>query len=326
MLLLTLAVPSAGLAGHLRPERLAVLFNEFDAASSRVAAYYAEHRQIPRQNLIGVPLVPAPTIDRTTLRRLRERVLSSIPTEVQSLLIVWSHPFAVECMSITSAFAAGFSEDFCKPGCAPTRRNPLFDQDDWLPADTVGWLPAMLLPTEDEALAHALIDRGIKADGSRPPGTVYLVHTQDGARNVRTARYADAQAYLAGRLRVEEIDAPRDHGPKDIVGYFTGAVWVKELPLLGFRAGAAADHLTSAGGVLEGGRQMSALDWLRQGATASYGTVSEPCNHPEKFPDPAVLFKHYLRGDTLLEAYWKSVAMPGQGLFLGEPLAHPFAP
>jgi hypothetical protein len=27
----------------------------------------------------------------------------------------------------------------------------------------------------------------------------------------------------------------------------------------------------------------------------------------------------------LLEAYWKSVAMPGQGLFLGEPLARPFA-
>jgi len=33
---------------------------------------------------------------------------------------------------------------------------------------------------------------------------------------------------------------------------------------------------------------------------------------------------HYLRGDTLLEAYWKSVLMPGQGLFVGEPLARPY--
>lgn len=34
---------------------------------------------------------------------------------------------------------------------------------------------------------------------------------------------------------------------------------------------------------------------------------------------------HYLQGETLIEAYWKSVAMPGQGIFIGEPLAKPFA-
>ena len=27
----------------------------------------------------------------------------------------------------------------------------------------------------------------------------------------------------------------------------------------------------------------------------------------------------------MIEAYWKSVYMPGQGLFIGEPLARPFA-
>jgi uncharacterized protein (TIGR03790 family) len=69
---------------------------------------------------------------------------------------------------------------------------------------------------------------------------------------------------------------------------------------------------------------MSALAWIRQGATASYGSVSEPCNFIDKFPRPGVFFDHYLRGETLLEAYWKSVAMPGQGLFIGEPLARPY--
>jgi hypothetical protein len=34
---------------------------------------------------------------------------------------------------------------------------------------------------------------------------------------------------------------------------------------------------------------------------------------------------NYLRGSTLIEAYWKSVAQTGQGLFVGEPLAKPFA-
>jgi len=52
--------------------------------------------------------------------------------------------------------------------------------------------------------------------------------------------------------------------------------------------------------------------------------VVEPCNLPQKFPHPAVLARHYLRGDTLIEAYWKSVQMPGQGIFIGEPLAAPF--
>ena len=32
----------------------------------------------------------------------------------------------------------------------------------------------------------------------------------------------------------------------------------------------------------------------------------------------------YVTGATLIEAYWKSVEMPGQGIFIGEPLARPF--
>jgi len=69
---------------------------------------------------------------------------------------------------------------------------------------------------------------------------------------------------------------------------------------------------------------MSALRWLEAGATGSYGTVVEPCNLVQKFPNPPVVIGHYLQGETLIEAYWKSVLMPGQGIFIGEPLAEPF--
>jgi hypothetical protein len=78
---------------------------------------------------------------------------------------------------------------------------------------------------------------------------------------------------------------------------------------------------------------MSSLRWLEAGATASYGTVSEPCNHWQKFPNPTVLLKHYVQGNSAIEAYWKP-AWPGReeksGLqgasrrsdsFIGEPLA-----
>jgi uncharacterized protein (TIGR03790 family) len=326
LLLLVLAYFALGCAAAdgLRPDRLGVIFSTNDDASGRVARYYARQRHVPTMNVVGLPLPDRAVINRDELNALRIRLLALLPSSVQSLLLVWSRPYAVECMSITTAMAAGYRPGFCEPGCALTLRNPLFDTRGWLPADTVGWLPAMLLPSEDEEFAEALIDRGIKADDSRPRGTLYLIRTQDGARNVRAAGYPATEALVASRVGVREFTTPIARPPEDIIGYFTGVVWVEEMPRLDFRPGAVADHLTSSGGKLDGSRQMSALQWLRQGATASYGTVSEPCAHVEKFPDPAVLFDHYLQGDTLLEAYWKSVAMPGQGLFIGEPLAAPY--
>lgn len=326
LLLVGLALVAFGgaRAEGLSPERLGVIFNSNDKTSIRVAQYYQQRRHIPAVNLVGLPVPDRAVINRDDLKQLRILMLAQLPSRVQSLLLIWSKPYAVECMSITTAIAAGYHPAFCEPGCGITAPNPLFDTSGWLPADTTGWLPAMLLPSQDGALAEAVIDRGIKADGSQPPGTLYLVWTQDGARNVRAAGYADTAALVSQRLQVRKLTTPIVRPPADIIGYFTGVARVEELPKLVFRPGAAADHLTSTGGVLEGSQQMSALEWLRQGATASYGSVSEPCAHLGKFPNPAVLFNHYLKGDTLLEAYWKSVAMPGQGLFIGEPLARPF--
>jgi len=321
-------------ADTLVAERLGVVFDRDDAVSVRIAHRYAERRAIPAANLVGLSVPHADVIDREQLRVLRDALIVRLPSSVQSLLLVWSRPYAVECMSITTAMAAGYQPGFCEPGCARTTANPLYDEDGWLPADTVGWLPAMLLPTGDEALARDLIERGIAADDSHPPGTVVLVRTSDPARNVRAAGYGNVEALLGRRLYIVDTAPPAADAARaatvaatrNVIAYFTGAASVAELPRLQFRPGAAADHLTSYGGVLSGSSQMPALAWLRQGATASYGTVSEPCALPVKFPDPATLLSHYLRGETLLEAYWKSVAMPGQGLFIGEPLARPFAP
>jgi hypothetical protein len=35
---------------------------------------------------------------------------------------------------------------------------------------------------------------------------------------------------------------------------------------------------------------------------------------------------YYATGASAIEAYWKSVAWPGEGVFIGEPLARPYAP
>jgi uncharacterized protein (TIGR03790 family) len=325
LLLLGLAVSIFAPASSetLTSDRLGVLYNSNSASSTRVAQYYAQRRHIPQSNLVGLAIPEREVLSRDELGQLRALTLARLPSVVQSLLLVWSKPYAVECMSITTAFAAGYQSGFCEPGCGPTTVSPLFDSSGWLPTDTTGWLPSMLLPSQDEELARALINRGVEADASRPLGTVYLVRTQDSARNIRAMEYPNTNELISGRVMVRDT-TPIELPTRDIIGYFTGAARVQELSMLMFRPGAAADHVTSSGGVLQTSGQMSALEWLRQGATASYGSVSEPCNRHEKFPNPGVLFNHYLRGDTLLEAYWKSVLMPGQGLFVGEPLARPF--
>ena len=69
---------------------------------------------------------------------------------------------------------------------------------------------------------------------------------------------------------------------------------------------------------------MSCFEFIKAGATGSFGTVVEPYAFQQKFPDPRVLIPRYFGGETLIEAYWKSVASPGMGIFIGEPLARPF--
>jgi uncharacterized protein (TIGR03790 family) len=290
-----------------------------------IAREYAGLRGVPGENVIGLSIPDRDVISRDELRQLRAAMLQKLPSSVQSLLLVWSKPYAAECMSITTAFAAGYVPGFCEPGCARTALSPLFDTAGWLPADTAGWLPAMLLPSADEPLARGVIQRGIRSDGTHPAGIAYLIRTEDAARNVRAVGYKDTESIVGSRIRVLQMRTPIAQAVPDALAYFTGVPRVEELQHIIFLPGAAADHLTSSGGVLDGPGQMSAMEWLRQGATASYGSVTEPCNHPGKFPSPAVFLDHYLRGETLLEAYWKSVAMPGQGLFIGEPLARPYA-
>lgn len=185
--------------------------------------------------------------------------------------------------------------------------------------------PAMSIAALNFAEAKALIDRGVQSDGTRPHGTAYLVESGDEARNVRALWYERLRAAQPSGIGVEIVHARdiRDRG--DILFYFIGATTVPELTTNRFLPGAMADHLTSFGGMLTADSgQMSSLRWLEAGATGSYGTVVEPCNFTGKFPNVVVAAGHYLAGETLIESYWKSVAMPGQGLFIGEPLAAPF--
>jgi hypothetical protein len=191
----------------------------------------------------------------------------------------------------------------------------------------------MMLGTSTLAGAMALIDRGVQADASYPTGDGYVLRTSDSARNVRYPDYTKLPALWPGitGLQLTYQDNSNSSSSDTVTNksnllfYFTGLAQVGGIASNSYRPGAVADHLTSYGAYLPTGNgQMPITAWLDAGVTASYGTVEEPCNYTQKFSVASVLIDHYYRGDSLMEAYWKSVQWPGQGLFVGEPLAQPF--
>ena len=304
---------------------LAVIVNDADPLSRRIGAYYAQQRHIPEKNLVHVSFVTGrPVMTRSEFERIMADVNARVPPSIQAYALAWTLPYRVGCMSITTAFAAGYDKAFCASGCKATRPSPYFDSDSRRPYEDFGWRPAMLLAGTGFEDVKALIDRGVAADGTRPRGTGYLVSTNDTVRNVRSRFYPGIILMQSDRFTFELINQNTLRYRTNVMFYFTGLARVAGIDSNRFLPGAIADHLTSAGGRLIGSTQMSSLRWLEAGATGSYGTVIEPCAFTQKFPRPDIVITRYLDGETLLEAYWKSVAWPGQGVFIGEPLAAPF--
>jgi uncharacterized protein (TIGR03790 family) len=153
-----------------------------------------------------------------------------------------------------------------------------------------------------------------------------LLSTDDLARRVRMGLYPPAGFLRTVGVNVQVVPAAELTAAKRVLMVTTGSMRVPLETAPDWVPGGLGDHLTSFGGDLLGHHGHStALDWIASGATASFGSVSEPCNFLQKFPHPQVLLLQYLQGSTAIEAYWKSVAWPQQGLFVGEPLAAPFS-
>lgn len=309
----------------LSADELGVIVNDADPDSVAIATYYQQKRGIPDRNMIHVRFAPnranLPSAEFTQLKRRVDRASNQ---KIQAYALTWAQPYRVDCMSITSAFAFGFDPAHCASSCKPTKPSPYFNSNTSLPYTTYKIRPSMSLAAATVDQAKKLIDRGVASDKQSAVGTAYLVSTSDKQRNVRAAGYEEAHTLLNKLIPVEIVKANQLVDKRDVMFYFTGLTHVPEIERNTYLPGAMADHLTSTGGVLFEGSQMSVLKWLEAGATGSYGAVAEPCNFQQKFPLPALAIAHYLQGETLIEAYWKSVLMPGQGLFVGEPLARPY--
>lgn len=327
-------MPAVRPDGRLQAADIGLVINTADPYSVAVGEHYIRRRGLKPQQVLRVSLPTTAVVNRDVFDHLRGRIelrFQGRQPVVQALVLAWSFPYAVDCNSIGGALAMGFDAELCANSCQPSRPSRYFNASTSRPWSELGIRPVMHLaaPTVEEA--KALIDRGALADGSlalrsRPPVTALLLETQDAPRNVRSVLYPPAGTLgdAGVNLRVEPsfvLPASRR-----LLMVATGAMRLDFGAPLDWVPGGVGDHLTSFGGALEPWHgQSTALEWIASGATGSHGAVSEPCNHLQKFPHPQVFLQQYLQGATLIEAYWKSVAWPQQSLFIGEPLAAPFA-
>jgi uncharacterized protein (TIGR03790 family) len=322
-LALVLALLSSTVDAAVDRSTIVVLANEADRTSLEAAEYYASSRWIPDDRVVRIRLPNEPAVSREEFASVRADVLARMPRDTEAIAVVWRQPYRVDCMSITSALAFGFDERHCARPCTRTLPSALYDADTRSPRASFDILPSMLVAGSSLTATRALIDRGVAADRGRPRADAYLVTSGDPNRDIRGYAFRKLVDSPPPGVRV----LPRSRflsNESGIMFYFTGAVRVPGLGGLRFEPGAVADHVTSAGAIFEQSAQMTVLEWLDAGVTGSYGTVVEPCAFPEKFPNPDIVVRRYTAGETLVEAYWKSVRMPGQGLFVGDPLTRPF--
>jgi len=308
-----------------------------DALSEGAALYYQNVRGVPASNIIRVQL-PSTTdsISASDFQTLKAQIDAQMPAGVQAQLVTWAAPSRVQgsscSMSLTSALTFGYSAQYCATSCQATSASPYYDSESQQPFTDLQMRPAMMLGATTLAGAQALIDRGKSAEATYPSGQGWLFRTSDVARSVRYTDFLGLPAlWAASGLQLSYVDNSTGQasdslsGKSGVLFYFTGLATVPGLTSNSYLPGAIGDSLTSYAGVMPDGLgQTTVRAWLDAGFTASYGNVEEPCNYPEKFPRASVLIDQYFRGASLIEAYWKSVQWPGQGLFVGDPLARPF--
>lgn len=328
---------------------VAVVVNQNSTNSIQLANAYCAQRAVPPQNVLrlahqwsGGSISCSPEEFQSQLLAPLLQMIQSrgLTNQIQFVLLSMDLPYQVVDNtgnnSTTSALFYGFKPDgapvsgYASCSLPDDSTNSYAFSElpfcDALPdtAPTNSFLGVMLTDS-NYAGAEAILDRGVASDGTFPEQPVYLAKTDDTARNVRYVEFDNAvfQTRLRGNYTMirTNTDSTSFTG---ILGLETGLASYS-LPTNAFVPGAIADTLTSFAGILfENTGQTPLLAFLDAGAAVSYGTVVEPCNYTQKFPDPLDYF-YQARGFSVAEAYYQSVQSPYQGLMVGEPLSAPFA-
>ncbi len=350
----------AGGAWALGPHQLLVLVNANDADSVAIAREFAALRKIPPLNVVDINLPESLAgAHQMTLPQWQTEVYDKAMQAIEARglapqILAWAYssgfPYRVVAtgkppLSLTgTTFLRGklpsaaaikdgtyASALFAGEGTTEARSQPTqgFDSyKEWLRDEMP--LPAMVLGvlhpranTKSEVLECLL--RGAFCDGTRPNGTVYLVTGKDVRARCRQWQFpAMLKPIRATGLGVAVQNHP-PQGRPDVIGLLMGSAVVDTAAIGPLMPGAIAEHLTSLGAVFDHAGQTKISEWIRAGAVATCGAVTEPYSIPAKFPQ-ARLYEHYGRGCSVIESFYLAIASPLQVLLVGDPLARPFAP
>lgn len=335
-----------------------VVVNQNSPNSIQLGNYYCEKRGVPPQNVLRInwtgnntdwSRADLDTVLRTPLNALltSRQLTNQIDYVVLSMDIPYrvtettGSPATSGVNSTTSALFYGFKVDDCNGMDCPAGISScnlpaatfnayagsegIYRQTPPISSVSNSWLTIFLTGT-NLAQAKALADRGVISDGSFPTQKVFLTKTFDLIRSLRFSTFDRAifDTRVRGNYTVQSTNVSSPNGLGNLLGFQNG-VQSFGFGDASFAPGAMADSLTSYSGVLfdETGHT-DALDFINAGATASYGTVVEPCAYLEKFASPQNYF-YQSRGFTVAECYYQSLTNPYQGILVGEPLAAPFA-
>jgi len=348
----------AGQAKALGPHEVLLLVNEESKDSIEIANEYAKLRSIPETNVVRLHLPVETALTSITREDFTSLIWEPATKAMQSRgiedhILVWVYstafPTAVNFEPQLSIQGLTFlrnrlpdpdktmkgryiSPFFCGPD-GPDG-NPFSSQSfdvcrGWMGDDMP--VPSMMLGCVGERgntsdTVQKCLRKGAGSDGTRPAGTVFFVTSDDIRSQCRAWQYPRAVRDLKALDVNAVITNSFPDGGQKIIGLLCGQMNVN--PEEGeniFLPGSMAEHLTSAAGIFPSSDQTKLSAWIKAGATASAGTVTEPYCLWTKFP-AARFYVHYALGCTMIESYFQSIRCPLQILLVGDPLASPWAP
>ncbi len=333
---------------------MAVVVNTNSTNSVQLGNYYCERRQVPPQNLLGAnwtgsSITWAKTNFESVLLNPLLSMLASrkLTNQIDYVVLSMDFPYHVTETNgenaTTAALFYGFKADGAPPcgGCPNSCSLPnassnsyagsegIFRSTPPINASSNSFLVTMITAS-NLASAKLIVDQGVLGDFTFPTQTVFLAKSTNSINSARNIRYKTFDnAIFNGRLRgnysIQRTNTEYNWVFGNCLGVQHGVLY-SGTDGTTFVPGAMADNLTSFGGLIleDSFGHLKLLAYLAAGASASYGTVIEPCNYLEKFPSPQNYF-YQARGFSLGECYYQSVTNPFQGLLVGEPLAAPFA-
>lgn len=315
-----------------------VIVNQTSSNSCELGNYYCQQRQIPSQNVLyinwtgGNTLWASNDLQTNLVTPLLNMLFSrQLTNQIEYLVLSMDIPFQTSVGStVDSTTSALFYGLRLGDGTDPLGITNSYAASEGVfntPAGAPGYSFLTTMLTADSlAQAEQLVNQGVASDGTFPQQPVILCKSSDVLRNIRYLYFDNAifNVNILGVSSILRTGGDLVSWPSSCLGYQTGLANFGVSQGL-FVPGAMADSLTSFGGIIFGSTgQTSLLAFIDGGAAGSYGTVAEPENDTQKFPNPMVYF-YQARGFSLAESYYQSVNVPYLGLTVAEPLAAPFA-